>query len=65
MAISKEKIIQQVRLGFGEPAFSFIPRTSPWYDDNGLLKLGTGALYDKNKAKELLLEGRIWFEEEQ
>lgn len=56
MAISKEKIIQQVRLGFGEPAYSFIPRTSPWYDDSGLLKLGVGDLYDKNKAKELLLE---------
>ncbi|MCZ7361884.1 MAG: ABC transporter substrate-binding protein, partial [Candidatus Methanoperedens sp.] len=56
MAISKEKIIQQVRLGFGEPAFSFIPKTSPWYDESGLLKLGFGELYDKNKAKEMLLE---------
>ncbi len=56
MAISKEKIIQQVRLGFGEPAYSFIPKTSPWYDDTGLLKLGVGDLYDGNKAKEMLLE---------
>ena len=56
MAISKEKIIQQVRLGFGEPAFSFIPKTSPWYEDAGLLKLGVGEFYDKNKAKEMLLE---------
>ncbi|HLB70416.1 MAG TPA: ABC transporter substrate-binding protein [Candidatus Methanoperedens sp.] len=56
MAISKEKIIQQVRLGFGEPAFSFIPKTSPWYDDSGLIKLGAGDLYDRNKAKEMLLE---------
>ncbi len=56
MAISKEKIIQQVRLGFGEPAFSFIPKTSPWYDEAGLLKLGVGALYDKKKAKEILFE---------
>ncbi|VVB90434.1 Bacterial extracellular solute-binding proteins, family 5 Middle [uncultured archaeon] len=56
MAISKEKIIQQVRLGFGEPAYSFIPKTSPWYDETGLLKLGAGALYDKNKAKERLVE---------
>lgn len=56
MAISKEKIIQQVRLGFGEPAFSFIPKTSPWYQDEGLLKIGAGTLYDKNKAKEMLLE---------
>ncbi|HWR26715.1 MAG TPA: ABC transporter substrate-binding protein, partial [candidate division Zixibacteria bacterium] len=56
MAISKEKIIQQVRLGFGEPAFSFIPKTSPWYDESGLFKLGFGEMYDKNKAKEMLLE---------
>ncbi len=56
MAISKEKIIQQVLLGFGEPAYSFISRTSPWYDDKGLLMLGVGALNDKKKAKEMLLE---------
>ncbi len=56
MAISKEKIIQQVLLGFGEPAYSFIPRTSPWYDDKGLLMLGVGTLNDKKKAKEMLME---------
>ncbi len=56
MAISKEKIIQQVRLGFGEPAYSFIPKTSPWYDDSGLLKLGIGDLYNRDKAKEMLLD---------
>lgn len=56
MAISKEKIIQQVRLGFGEPAFSFIPNTSPWYDESGLQKLGVGDLYDRDRAKEMLLD---------
>jgi len=54
MAIGKEKIIQQVRLGFGEPAFSFIPRTSPWYDETGLFMPGSGVLYDKNEAREIL-----------
>jgi len=56
MAISKELIIEQVLYGFGEPAFSFIPRPSPWYVDKGLAKYGVEPLLDKEKAKELLLE---------
>jgi peptide/nickel transport system substrate-binding protein len=56
MAISKEKIIQDVLLGFGEPAFSFIPNVSPWYSEEGLLKIGVGSLYDKTRAKELMKE---------
>lgn len=55
MAISKEAIIQQVRLGFGEPAFSFIPRSSPWYVGGGLKEFGVGELYDKKKARQLLI----------
>ncbi len=56
MAISKEKIIQDVLLGFGEPAFSFIPNVSPWYSEEGLSKIGVGALYDKRRATELMKE---------
>ncbi len=56
MAISKELMIEQVLYGFGEPAFSFIPRPSPWYVDRGLAKYGVKPLLDKEKAKELLLE---------
>ncbi len=56
MSISKEKIIQEVLLGFGEPAFNFIPNVSPWYNDEGLSKVGVGSLYDKNRAKELMKE---------
>jgi len=56
MAVSKESIIKNIRLGFGEPAFSFIPKTSPWYVDEGLLKFGAGELYSKEKAKEMLKE---------
>jgi len=54
LAISKEALIQQVLLGFGEPAFSFIPKVSPWYVDEGIVKFGVNPLYDKEKAKELL-----------
>jgi len=56
MAISKELLIEQVLYGFGEPAFSFIPKPSPWYVDKGLAKYGVKPLLDKEKAKELLLE---------
>ena len=56
MAISKELLIEQVLYGFGEPAFSFIPKPSPWYVDKGLAKYGVKPLLDKEKAKELLLQ---------
>ncbi|MFC2059556.1 ABC transporter substrate-binding protein [Chloroflexota bacterium] len=56
MAVSKELLIQQVLYGFGEPAFSFIPRISPWYEDKGLAKYGVEPLLDKGNTKELLLE---------
>ncbi|MFC1979652.1 ABC transporter substrate-binding protein [Chloroflexota bacterium] len=56
MAISKELLIEKVLFGFGEPAFSFIPKTSPWYVDKGIAKYGVGPLTDKEKAKELLVE---------
>ena len=56
MSISKELMIEQVLYGFGEPAFSFIPRPSPWYVDKGLARYGVEPLLDKEKAKELLLE---------
>jgi len=56
MAISKQSIVEHVLYGFGEPAFSFIPKPSPWYVDEGIAKYGVEPLLDKEKAKELLLE---------
>ena len=56
IAISKELMVEQVLYGFGQPAFSFIPRPSPWYVDTGLAKYGVKPLLDKERAKELLLE---------
>jgi peptide/nickel transport system substrate-binding protein len=56
MAISKELMIEQVLYGFGEPAFSFIPKVSPWYVEEGIAKYGVKPLLDKEKAKELLLQ---------
>ena len=56
MSIGKEPLIQQVMLGFGDPAFSFIPRPSPWYTEEGVAKYGVDPLYSKARAKELLLE---------
>ena len=35
MSISKKSVIDSIRLGFGDPAFSFIPKPSPWYTRRG------------------------------
>src|SRR4030042_6418101 len=56
MAINKQTISQAILLGFAEPAFSFIPSTSPWYTDEGITKYGVGPLYDTKKAAELLYQ---------
>ena len=56
MAISKQMMSQSVLLGFAEPAFSFIPATSPWYSEKGAVKYGVEPLYDKQKAAELLYQ---------
>jgi peptide/nickel transport system substrate-binding protein len=56
MAISKQAISQAVLLGFAEPAFSFIPVTSPWHTEEGVAKYGVEPLYDKQKAAELLCQ---------
>ena len=56
MSISKEAAINSIRLGFGDPAFSFIPKPSPWYTEEGVPQFGFGSLYDKEKAKQMLYE---------
>jgi peptide/nickel transport system substrate-binding protein len=55
LAISKELIVEQVLYGFGEPAFGFIPKISPWYVDEGVAKYGVEPLLDEEEAKDLLL----------
>jgi peptide/nickel transport system substrate-binding protein len=56
MSVSKKSVIDSIRLGFGDPAFSFIPKPSPWYTEDGVSKFGWENLYDKAKAKQMLLE---------
>jgi len=56
MSISKEALSQAVYRGFAEPAYSFIPKVSPWYDDESVVKYGVGDLYDKQKAAEIFLQ---------
>ncbi len=56
MVIDKQLMIEQVLYGFGEPAFSFISKQSPWYWDKDLVKYGVKPSLDKERAKELLLE---------
>ncbi|MDD4858771.1 MAG: ABC transporter substrate-binding protein [Dehalococcoidales bacterium] len=54
MSIDKQAVINSIRQGFGDPAFSFIPKPSPWYSDDGVAQFGYGAQYDKVKARQLL-----------
>jgi peptide/nickel transport system substrate-binding protein len=56
MSIGKEALSQAVYMGFAEPAYSFIPKVSPWYDDESVVKYGVGDLYDKQKAAEIFLQ---------
>jgi len=56
MSIDKQTFIDSIRFGFADPAFSFIPKPSPWYTEEGVSKFGLGALYDKEKAKQMLFE---------
>jgi peptide/nickel transport system substrate-binding protein len=56
MSIDKQTFIDSIRSGFADPAFSFIPKPSPWYTEEGVAKFGLGTLYDKEKAKQMLLE---------
>jgi len=56
MSIDKKAVIDSIRLGFADPAFSFIPKPSPWYTEEGVPKFGLGSLYDKEKAKQMLYE---------
>ncbi len=55
MSISKDTVCKDIYYGFAEPAYSFIPKTSPWYDASSVIKYGVGALYDKKKAAEIFL----------
>jgi peptide/nickel transport system substrate-binding protein len=54
MSLNKETFTQAILLGFAEPAFSFVPSISPWYDKESVVKYGVGTLYDQEKAAEIL-----------
>jgi peptide/nickel transport system substrate-binding protein len=63
MSISKQEVIDSIRLGFADPAFSFIPKPSPWYTDEGVPQFGMGDLYDKEKARQMLYEAGFGIKE--
>lgn len=56
MSIDKQTVIDSILLGFADPAFSFIPKPSPWYTEEGVAKFGYGPLYDKERARQVLYE---------
>jgi len=56
MSISKDLMCKKVYVGFAEPAYSFIPKSSPWYDESSVVKYGVSPLYDKGKAVDKLVQ---------
>lgn len=56
MCFDKNAVIETIVFGFGEPAYSFLSKMSPWYTEEGVMKFGTGALYDRQKARQMLVE---------
>jgi peptide/nickel transport system substrate-binding protein len=56
MMLDKNSIIETIMVGFGEPAFSFIPKVSPWYTEEGVTRFGAGDMYSPEKAKQFLVD---------
>jgi peptide/nickel transport system substrate-binding protein len=54
MMIDKAAIVNDLYLGFADPAFSFIPPFSPWYDETVLNKYGLNTAADQQKAVDLI-----------
>jgi peptide/nickel transport system substrate-binding protein len=54
MTVDKPHIIQDLYLGFADPAFSFIPPFSPTYNEAVLNKYGMAPLADQQKAIDLI-----------
>ena len=54
MVIDKPAVINDVFGGYADPAFSFIPPYSPWYNESVLQKLGMNSSGDAQKAMDLI-----------
>lgn len=56
MAVNKESIVENIFRGFAEPAFTFQPRFSRWYDDAQVDRTGVGDSYGVEMARNALAE---------
>lgn len=54
LIVDKPMIIQTMYLGYADPAYSFIPPSSPLYDESVLKTYGMSAAADKQKAIDLI-----------
>jgi len=54
MIIDKPEIINSMYTGYADPAFSFIPPYSPWYNEQVLKKYGMTPAADRQKAIDLI-----------
>jgi peptide/nickel transport system substrate-binding protein len=44
-AVDKNKYVKGIYQGYGEPEYTWQPKWSPWYTDDGVVKYGTGDLH--------------------
>ena len=54
MIIDKPALINTMYLGYAEPAFSFIPPFSPFYDESSIKKYGMNPVGDQQTAIDLI-----------
>lgn len=54
MVIDKPAVINDIFGGYADPAFSFIPPYSPWYNESVLQKTGMNSSGDAQKAIDLI-----------
>lgn len=50
-AVDKKTVAQNIDRGFSEPAHTFQPQWSEWYDDSKVMKTGVGDKYGTKKAR--------------
>lgn len=56
MAVEKPRITEDAFRGLAEWTHTFQPRWSNWYDESRITPFGVDESYDKNRARELLME---------
>ncbi|MFB6311760.1 MAG: ABC transporter substrate-binding protein [Salinirussus sp.] len=56
LAVNKQSIAENIFRGFADPAFTFQPRFSKWYDESQVIRTGVGDSYGVDMARNALEE---------